>query len=144
MMSDSGTEIDDEFLDIFLDESFEVLENLKRFMEDFRDVSQVGCFEQFGQQVDRIMGAAYTLSLNQIGDLAKLGKELGYKSSQIQDPGKLLSIQSLLSQLVRAIETMLRSFRKRQVPDTSELPHLKEKLSRASAELGNLRTSVKD
>lgn len=141
MLNDSGSEIDDEFLLSFLEESFEVVENLKVYMSEFKDPSQVDCFEKYGQNIDRIMGAAYTLSLNKIGDLARLGKELGYKTSQITDVAKLISMQSLLSQLTKTLDTALKCFKKGQHPKEDFEPLIK-KLTAASAQLGNLRTTV--
>ena len=143
MLDDSGEEIDQELLEIFLQESFEVIIRLNDFLTSFTSTSSNQYFESFGQQIDRIMGAAYTLSLNQVGDLAKLGKELGYKSSQIDDLPKLLTIQSLLSQLVRAMEGILKGIKKGQHHDKEEVLPLLQRLKAASSQLGNLRISVK-
>lgn len=143
MLNDSGIEIDDEFLQIFLDESQEVLIEMKQFLESFREASDNHLFEQYGQKVDRIMGAAFTLSLNDVGTLARYGKELGYKSSQIQDTSKLLVIHSLLSQLHRALDGIIKGFRKGNRPDPSELSPLLVRLEAANKQLGDLRASVK-
>lgn len=143
MLNDSGIEIDDEFLKIFLDESQEVLAEMKPCIENFREATDNHYFEQYGQKVDRIMGAAYTLSLNEVGNLAQFGKEIGYKSSQINDTGKLLVIHSLLSQLHKTLETVIKGFRKGNRPDPSELSPLLVRLDAANKQLGDLRASVK-
>ncbi len=143
MLNDSGIEIDDEFLQIFLDESQEVLDEMKQFLESFREASDNHFFEQYGQKVDRIMGAAFTLSLNDVGTLARYGKELGYKSSQIQDTNKLLVIHSLLSQLHKALDGIIKGFRKGNRPDPAELSPLLVRLEAANKQLGDLRASVK-
>lgn len=143
MLNDSGMEIDEEFLESFLLESAEVLTNLKSFVIDFKSPEDNHLFEKFGQQIDRIMGAAYTLSLNEVGDLARQGKELGYKSSQIDEVAKLLSIQSILSQLVKTLESAMKSLKKGNRPDTDEIQALLKKLTTANNQLGNLRTTVK-
>jgi chemotaxis protein histidine kinase CheA len=136
MLNDSGIEIDDEFLESFIQESNDVLIQMKDSITAFKEASDNHCFEQYGQKIDRIMGAAYTLSLNDVGDLAKLGKEIGYKSSQIQDVGKLLTIHSLLSQLLKTLEKIIKGFRKGNRPDPAEISPMMDRLSIANKQLG--------
>lgn len=143
MLDDTGSEIDEELLEIFLNESFEVMARLHTFVAEFNNPKNTECFEKFGQQIDRIMGAAYTLSLTEVGDLAKLGKELGYKSSQVTDVSKLLVVQSLLSQLVKNLEVLLKGFKKRERIKLEATVPLLQSMTSASKQLGNLRTSVK-
>jgi hypothetical protein len=143
MLDDTGSEIDQDFLTFFLEESFIVLENLKDCLKQFNQSQDPHSFENFGQQVDRLMGASYTLSLNFFGDLSKMGKEIGYKSSQITDIEKLLVIQSLLSQLVKALSRMLKQYKKGLNLDTNEFRPLLERLEDANRNLGNLRATVK-
>lgn len=143
MLNDNGEKIDPDLLASFLLESTEVVTNLKTFLAEFTEPSQNGCFEKFGQQVDRIMGAAYTLSLNEVGNLAKLGKELGYKASQVDEVGKLITVQSLLSQLVRTLEAILKGIKKGQRHNSQEIAPLLKRLTDASFLLGDLRVSVK-
>lgn len=142
MLNDSGIEIDQDFIDSFLIESMEVLHNLKIFVNSFESASDNHYFEKYGQQVDRIMGAAFTLSLNEIGELTKLGKELGYKASQVHDINKLISVQSILSQLNRALESIFLQFKNRKRPDYTEYNLLQHKLKSASGHLGDFRTTV--
>jgi hypothetical protein len=142
MLNDSGLEIDEEFLGYFLEESTEVISNLKTLVRSFEGVESSSNFEKFGQQVDRIMGAAYTLSLKCVGDLAKMGKELGYKSSQVLEIDKLLVVQSLLSQLVKALDSIIKNFHRGLQPNFYEFEPLLRRLQKASHDLGNLRTSV--
>ena len=142
MLNDAGMEIDEEFLGYFLEESIEVIASLKSLVKSFNGIQDNSNFEKFGQQVDRIMGAAYTLSLKFVGDLAKMGKELGYKSSQISEIDKLLVIQSLLSQLVKALDSIIKSFHRGLQPNFYEFEPLLRRLQKASHDLGNLRTSV--
>ena len=143
MLDDTGEEIDKELLDTFLDESEEVLSDLKLYVWDFRKPTDNFLFEEFGQKVDRIMGAAYTLSLKDVGDLARFGKEIGYKSSQINDVDKLLAIHSLLCQLQKTLEKIISGFRKGIRPDKSEVAPLLIRLDAANKQLGDLRASVK-
>lgn len=143
MLDDNGVEIDRDFLKFFLEESDVVMRNLKNFLKLFLVSEDPKQFEQFGQQVDRLMGAAYTLSLNFFGDLSKMGKEIGYKSSQLTEIEKLLVIQSLLSQLVKSLSAILKQYKKDINPDYSEFHSLLERLQEANKNLGNLRATVK-
>jgi hypothetical protein len=142
MINDSGSEIDKEFLEIFMDESEGILLNLKNFLASFKEPEDVHYFEKYGQQVDRLMGAAYTLSLNFIGDLAKMGKEIGYKSTQLNEPKKLIIIHSLLGQLHRALDTLVKSLRAGIQPDVHEYHVLLQRLKMANESLGNLRATL--
>ncbi len=142
MINDSGSEIDKEFLEMFIDESEVILLDLKNCLSSFKEVEDVHYFEKYGQQVDRLMGAAYTLSLNFIGDLAKMGKEIGYKSSQLNEPKKLIVIQSLLGQLHRALESLVRSLRNGIQPDFDECQPLLQRLRMANESLGGLRATL--
>ena len=143
MLNDDGEKIDPHLLNSFIRESSEVIENLKSFLAEFTEPSQNECFEKFGQQVDRVMGAAFTLSLNEMGELCRLGKELGYKSSQVSEISKLLTVQSLLSQLVKILENILKSLKSGQREKSEDVAPLLKRMTEASAMLGNLRTSVK-
>ena len=143
MLDDNGVEIDHDFLSFFLEESIVVMGNLKKFLKLFIENEDPKNFEQFGQQVDRLMGAAYTLSLNFFGELSKMGKEIGYKSSQLNEIEKLLVIHSLLSQLVKTLNAILKQYKKDLNPDTSEFHPLLERLQEANRNLGNLRATVK-
>lgn len=143
MLDDNGNEIDQEILNDFLDTSFDVLQNLKESLRSFNGLDDVMVFETFGQQIDRIMGSAYTLSLKPMGDLTKLAKELSYKASQVKHIGKLLAVQSLLSQVLRLMEKILVAYQQdiNQAPENIFI--LIERMKLASEQLGDLRTSVK-
>ena len=57
--------------------------------------------------IDRIMGAAQTLSLDEIGFMTKLAKEISYKSIQLKD-GKLFPIVvAVLLDTMEYLETMM-------------------------------------
>lgn len=136
-------EIDKELLDGFLDDSFEIIRALKDNLSAYVTSQDPKHFELFGQGIDRIMGAAYTLGFKLIGDLSKLGKEIGYKASQITDIHKLLTVHSLLAQLVKETEKCLKRLVKSDDLLNEESQTLLEKLESVNSKLGNLRTSVK-
>ena len=142
MLNDSGIKIEDDFLKSFIDESSEVLKEMSHSLSKFESAEDHHVFEVYGQQIDRIMGAAYTLSLHSIGDLTRAGKELAYKGSQVTDISRLLVIQSLLSQLHRALEEIVKMLKKGVRPSPGNHSHLLKGLTAASDLLGDLRASV--
>ena len=137
-------DIDQEVLDDFLVESEEVIKNLKIFISSYKEPTDNYLFEKYGQQIDRIMGTAYTIGLTDLGELAKMGKELGYKGSQVAEPDKLFVVQSLLAQLLKKVEYALKLLRLKEKMDQEEVEDLLKKLHSASAQLGDLRTSVRN
>jgi hypothetical protein len=135
-------EIDRELIDGFLSDSNEIMKSLKLSLSHFTSTGDPKYFEAFGQGIDRIMGAAYTLGFKTLGDLSKLGKDLGYKGSQLKVIDQHLTVQSLLSQLVKETEKNLKYIKKGDFEQKEESQLLIKKLNQASASLGDLRTSV--
>lgn len=80
---------DPELVQIFKDESDVLLQELQGILEKLEEDTQLEevskNLELYGQVVDRMMGAAKSLSFNRIGKLCELGKMVGYKSSQAKD-----------------------------------------------------------
>jgi hypothetical protein len=134
---------DPELIEDFYHESSELVASCKGILDNFLVDEDSKHFEQFGLFIDRIMGAAYTLGLSSVGDLSKLGKELSYKASQVKSTDKLLSVHSLLAQLLKLIGSQLKSIRAMTPINQEETAELLKKLRSASQNLGNLRTSVK-
>lgn len=102
-----------EIVDEFCDESDELLEQLKDILDEFEDdPTQSQLLEKYGQTVDRIMGAAKTLGLSDIGDLCQMGKIIGYKGSQAKEqPLKEVTVGVLfdLSDLLEVLLTNIRN-----------------------------------
>ena len=138
-----GVQYDQEIIQDFINETNEILSltyvSLSRFIEDPNPV----CFENYGQNIDRVMGAALTLGFADLGNLARLGKEIGYKSSQINDINRLLVVHSLLSQLNKEIVKVVRHLQHNRPHDNESVKIFIRKLQRASDELGDIRASVK-
>ena len=80
-------------IQILIDDSSELITDLEKLAEQMIQSGdpKPEQFEKFGQMIDRIMGAATTLGLPVIGDISNMGKSLGYKLSQSDNP-KLLNI----------------------------------------------------
>lgn len=142
-MNAGDFELDKELLDGFLTDSFEIMATLKEDLNSFTFTQDPKAFEQFGQGIDRIMGAALTLGFKNTGELAKLGKDIGYKASQLTGIDQLLTIQSVLSQLLKEMERELKKIKIGETFGSDEISNLLVKLSDINQSLGNLRTSVK-
>jgi chemotaxis protein histidine kinase CheA len=134
---------DQELMDEFINESREVLGILQHCLLDFLAGPRPSLFEDFAQAIDRVMGAALTLGLEDLGNLARLGKELGYKSCQIDDIDRLLAVHGLLSQLCKVMSEMLVDIYRQRKSDEVVVKSLLSKLQKASKDLGDLRSTVK-
>lgn len=88
----------DELLLDFKKESQDLLEEIEGILDDLSDnPDQKNKLAEFGQIIDRIMGAAKTFAefsdlgdlvnnkINQIGDFCELSKKVSYKASQLDD-----------------------------------------------------------
>jgi hypothetical protein len=134
---------DEELVHEFLVESKDLLVQCSESLSNFSSSGDVKCFEKFGLFIDRVMGASYTMGFNLLGDLAKLGKQIGYKSSQLEDMEKLLSSQSVLSQLTKEMNKILKVIQMEGRDEAFESSVLVAKLEKANNGLGDIRASVK-
>lgn len=107
------SDIDSEIVDEFLQESKTLIEPMLELLEGLEgDFTQIKKLEDYGNQVDRIMGGAKSLamlvpethSLHLIGDYAALCKAVSYKASQITDKPQFYDICVAL--LIDATETL--------------------------------------
>lgn len=101
-----------EIVDEFCDESDGLLEQLRDNLDDFEDdSSQSHLLEEFGQTIDRIMGAAQTLGGDDIGELCQMGKIIGYKASQSQQRALQEITAGVLFDLCDFLEVLLVNIR---------------------------------
>lgn len=87
--------LDTEILKEFQAESKNLIEKMNSILENCEGhFDQVKSLEEFGMNVDRIMGAAKSLSIvvddpkhmiHKVADYSAICKAVGYKASQIQD-----------------------------------------------------------
>lgn len=107
------SDIDQDILKDFIRESKGLIPDLIELLESIEgDFSQVKRLEDYGQKVDRIMGAAKSLALMvpldhplaTIADYAALCKAVGYKASQIEGHPQFFDICVAL--LLDATETL--------------------------------------
>jgi len=102
-----------EIVDDFCDEAMKlyleldsVLDNLE---DDPRDQKEM---ENFGQIIDRVMGAAKSIGADEIGKFCELEKLIGYKASQVTElpllevvVAVLFDANDLLKRMTKAIKT---------------------------------------
>ena len=94
-------------VDEFCEESNRLLDKCEEILEDFEDNEDPEKLEEFGQTIDRIMGAAKSLDANTTGVLAELGKTIGYKSSQCEDKELLEVVGAILFDLVDVMKRLI-------------------------------------
>lgn len=96
----------------FCNESDELLEQLRDTLDEFEDKPENHkLLEEFGQTVDRIMGASKTLGLNDLGHLCQMGKIIGYKGSQVKERPLQEISGGVLFDLCDLIEVLLNNIR---------------------------------
>ena len=99
--------IDQEILQGFCEETEQLLNELSEISDEFEDSNDTTLLEKFGQVIDRIMGAAYTLELSEIGHFCELGKKIGYKSSQIDDTKLIALTGPILCDTTEILRSMI-------------------------------------
>jgi chemotaxis protein histidine kinase CheA len=80
-----------DILDEFCQESQDLIGEMVEILEEMEEQVSSKGFEKFGQLIDRIMGAARSIGLDDLGLLCEYGKTIGYKASQAKNP-KLLEV----------------------------------------------------
>lgn len=102
-----------EIVDEFVVESLGLCEELEGYIEEMDDnLENSAAFENFGQVIDRIMGAAKSFQAERTSALCELGKTIGYKASQT-DSIQLREITvGCLEDLLEMLEGILKSIEK--------------------------------
>ncbi len=104
-----------EVIDGFCEESLDIIDELETILDELEDAPSSKLFESFGQKIDRIMGAARTLQLDEFGALTELGKTLGYKASQVSNPEAGEVITAILFDLVEVSKKYIHKIEKREL-----------------------------
>ncbi|MBF0205558.1 MAG: hypothetical protein HQK53_01580 [Oligoflexia bacterium] len=101
-----------ELIDEFCKESSSLIHEMETILEELeQNVKPQGKFEKFGQLIDRIMGAAKSFNANEIADFCELGKIIGYKADQTQDPKLLRVVVAILFDATYLLEKMITSLK---------------------------------
>lgn len=106
--------LDPEMKDVvieFCNESDGLIAEMEKELESFEENLNKNHLEKFGSLIDRIMGAAKTLEIAQIGIFCELGKTIGYKSSQSDNMELLKITASILMDATEILNQMVTSVR---------------------------------
>ncbi|MCT4642992.1 MAG: hypothetical protein N4A33_11940 [Bacteriovoracaceae bacterium] len=96
----------------FCNETDELSDKLEELLEQYEDnLSQTQHLEEFGQVIDRVMGAAKSLGAQNIGTYCELGKIVSYKSSQTKDVKMLEIVAAVLFDTVDILKSMVKNVR---------------------------------
>jgi chemotaxis protein histidine kinase CheA len=92
----------------FADESLGLFKQLEETLENLEDnPTSSKDLENFGQVIDRVMGAAKSIGATEIATFCELGKLIGYKSSQVNDVPLLNVVVAILFDAVDLLTKMV-------------------------------------
>ena len=95
-----------EIVDDFCKESEQIYDDLEVMLEDYEDNADPKKLEEFGQVIDRVMGAAKSVDATQTGMYCELGKTISYKASQSMDKALLDIVVAVLFDTVEILQIM--------------------------------------
>ena len=111
-----------EVVDDFCKESEDLFEQLEDVLEDLEDdPSDSAKLEQFGQTIDRVMGAAKSIGLEEIATFSELGKTIGYKSSQVEDMPLREVVIAILFDALDLLKKMVAALKKGNIEGMKDL-----------------------
>lgn len=98
----------------FCNESDKIYEQLIDLLEDYEDDPQQKTLEEFGQVIDRVMGAAKSIEAHLTGQYCELGKSISYKASQSMDQELLTIVVAVLFDTVEILQSVSVNIRQNQ------------------------------
>ncbi len=97
-----------EIVDDFCDEATVLFSELSDLITVLEENPQDSVrMEQFGQTIDRIMGAAKSIGADEIGTFCELGKAIAYKASQTQEQALLNVVVAVLADAIELLSMMI-------------------------------------
>jgi len=108
-----------EVIEDFCAESEKIYSELEEMLENYEESSDGKILEEFGQVIDRIMGAAKSIDANLTGVYCELGKTISYKASQSMDKALLDIVTAVLFDTIDILKIMNKNiikFKKEEVP----------------------------
>lgn len=110
-----------EVVEDFCKESDEIFSGLEELLESYEESPNPDTLEEFGQRIDRVMGAAKSLEANRIGGFCELGKTISYKASQASDQNLLDIVVSILFDTLEILNKVNGKIKKDQNEDVENL-----------------------
>lgn len=98
-------EMDEVILD-FTQEADKIYSKIEQILEEYEDDPSFDKLEQFGQTIDRVMGAAKSIGADKTGLYCELGKTISYKASQSDDDQLGEIVVAILFDMVELLKSM--------------------------------------
>ncbi len=108
-----------EIIEDFCSESAAIYEQLEELLDNYEDSNDPKILEEFGQVIDRVMGAAKSVDAEQTGMYCELGKTISYKASQSMDKALLDIVVAVLFDTVEILQVMNSNIEKEKVEKVS-------------------------
>ena len=100
--------MDEEIVREFCFEARGILSELAPLLEDLElNPKNFKALENFGQKVDRIMGAAKSLEFHQMGTISEFCKTISYKSAQCKSTELVVIVVAFLFEAVEILNQMI-------------------------------------
>lgn len=90
----------------FTEEADALYDQLMEILESYEDDPSQKKLEEFGQVIDRVMGAAKSIEAHRTGNFCELGKTISYKASQSMDQELLNIVVAVLFDTVEILQKM--------------------------------------
>jgi chemotaxis protein histidine kinase CheA len=95
-----------EIVEDFCQESETIYSQLEEILDSYEDEPESHKLEEFGQIIDRVMGAAKSVDATQTGLYCDLGKTISYKASQSMDQALLDIVVAVLFDTVEILQRL--------------------------------------
>ena len=95
-----------EIVEDFCQESETIYSQLEEILDSYEDEPESQKLEEFGQIIDRVMGAAKSVDATQTGLYCDLGKTISYKASQSMDQALLDIVVAVLFDTVEILQRL--------------------------------------
>jgi len=95
-----------EIIDDFCVESETIYNQLEDLLGEYEENNDKAKLEEFGQTIDRVMGAAKSVDADLTGMYCELGKTISYKASQSMDKALLTVVIAVLFDTVEILQIM--------------------------------------
>ncbi|MAZ48085.1 MAG: hypothetical protein CME65_05960 [Halobacteriovoraceae bacterium] len=105
----------------FTEEADALYEDLSEILESYEDEPRQKKLEEFGQVIDRVMGAAKSIEAHRTGSFCELGKTISYKASQSMDQELLNIVVAVLFDTVEILQKINQKIIKSKTEEIEDL-----------------------
>jgi chemotaxis protein histidine kinase CheA len=136
--------MDEEIVQEFCSETKVILSELEPLLEALElNPANLKALEDFGQKVDRIMGAAKSLEFHQMGIISEFCKTISYKSAQSKNTELIIIVVAFLFEAVEILNAMIENLQinKRAELDPLAIKPILSRLEFISGRLAHIQRS---